>query len=135
MSIQLIYASTAKPHLQFEDIQAILTEANQFNQSQNISGVLLYDGIYFLQVLEGDNASIEQLYEKIAKDPRHNDIHIIGTKEIVNRDFEAWNMGYVNDTQRIKTLLESYTQRSLFLPHRLSFETAKEILLALSKII
>ncbi len=92
---QLFYVSSATDELGGEDgIRSILEVSRHSNESDGITGVLLYRGGIFLQLLEGDKAKVEKLFEKIERDPRHaNVIRLFGT-EGNERIFEDWNMAY-----------------------------------------
>ena len=47
-----------------------------------VSGMLLYTGTEFIQILEGEDKVIEDLLETIKHDPRHRDFRIIEKKKI-----------------------------------------------------
>lgn len=93
--IQLLYVSNASKELEGEKgIQDILKEAREFNAKNGITGVLMFRGGIFLQLLEGEEEVVTQLYEKIEKDPRHdNVINILKTKTD-KRLYEEWDMGF-----------------------------------------
>ena len=74
----------------------ILDEAIAFNKRSDISGCLLYDQGYFVQILEGERTVVEVLYQKIKKDPRHFQIDVLSKGESQNRIFKSWNMGFIN---------------------------------------
>lgn len=76
----------------YEELDKILIAAVKFNKSKNITGVLLFDDTYFLQILEGKKQDIDELYTKITKDPRHHGIHIKLTGELQTRNFPDWSM-------------------------------------------
>ncbi|MDP3388648.1 MAG: phosphate-starvation-inducible PsiE family protein, partial [Methylococcaceae bacterium] len=64
------------------------------NSAKNITGILLFSNNTFLQVLEGDEASVNSMYALIEKDPRHTDITIIEKQPIIERAFPYWSMGF-----------------------------------------
>lgn len=91
---QLFYVSTAKVGIEQFDVDQILLKARLVNPSKKLTGVLLFrDGI-FLQLLEGDKADVQWLYQKIKKDSRHRNIFTIFDKVAENRLFRDWSMGY-----------------------------------------
>lgn len=92
---QLIYRSKAQPTMKKEQIKEILDEAIAFNSEVGITGCLVYDRGYFLQLLEGAEEEVDQLYKKIKKDARHSEAEILSTGYTKNRIFESWQMGYV----------------------------------------
>lgn len=73
---QLIY--TSKPALQLteQSLIDILIDAQQYNQDEGVSGFLLYSPEKLIQLIEGDEFNVKDLYQKIKKDRRHDDIAI-----------------------------------------------------------
>lgn len=86
--------STAHPNTGAGDIEAILTAARAFNPSRNITGMLLYVEGQFLQYLEGEEAAVEALYDKIEKDRRHSGVMRLFASDCPRRGFEDWSMGF-----------------------------------------
>lgn len=101
-----------------EEVRQIGEKSSQNNQKQNITGVLLFLGGIFFQILEGDEYVIDKLYEKILQDPRHVDIVCLKAEYEVNiRLFPNWSMKTINldentDVliQPIKSLLQTVTE-------------------------
>ncbi len=92
--IRLVYTSTAVKHLSTEDLLQILKSCRKNNSQNDITGILLYANRTFFQVLEGDEAILLPLFQDIKKDWRHKDVTLIETKEITEREFPYWNMGF-----------------------------------------
>ena len=131
----MIYASTALESLEFPEIQDLLTVANRKNEEYNLTGMLLYNGTYFLQVLEGDTKDIESLMKNLQKDHRHSKIVVLGEKEIVQRDFKQWNMGCVNGAQELKEVMLNESNQSTFNPYAFKYDEALQIIKKLSYLI
>jgi uncharacterized membrane protein (DUF373 family) len=72
----------------------ILNTSRMNNASIGISGMLLFTGSEFIQILEGDEKAIEELLATIKKDPRHKDFRIIEKKKITHREYAEWTMGF-----------------------------------------
>lgn len=70
--IRLTYVSTAATALDAKEVETMAKRASERNTRANISGVLVYNGRNFLQVLEGDSDTVEALMLKIEADPRHS---------------------------------------------------------------
>jgi len=94
--IQVVYCSAAAPDLTLEDIQELLRVARRHNAKRNITGVLLYAGRSFIQVLEGEKKDIDPLINAIERDKRHRNITVIIREPIAERSFEDWLMGYAD---------------------------------------
>jgi hypothetical protein len=96
--------------MSLEDLHDILKISYENNKDKNITGILLYRGGNFLQVLEGEQEVVEALYEKIKKDPRHRDVMTVSKRQIEQREFNGWEMGFVNlDTLRADQMPEGYS--------------------------
>jgi diguanylate cyclase (GGDEF)-like protein/PAS domain S-box-containing protein len=90
----LIYLSHSSANLQKSEIEDIVRHAQKFNGSSGITGYLLYDKGYFLQLLEGRKQNIDKLMQKITLDKRHSDITAIMKGYRKTRLFVNWSMGY-----------------------------------------
>lgn len=94
MLYELIYRSTAKPGLTSQDLEDILKTARDFNESNNLTGCLLFHEGQFLQLLEGEFQVLLDLYDKIKKDPRHRDFLLLHMKETEQRVYNDWTMAF-----------------------------------------
>ena len=92
--IHCIYASTATRALGPDEVGALLLAARTKNASQGLSGILLHVDGSFFQVLEGEAAAVDSIYQRIAADPRHNHVTIIIREPIPRRAFADWTMGF-----------------------------------------
>ncbi len=75
-------------------IDRLLESARRKNDKHEVTGMLCFDGEYFIQILEGDVHVVEELYNQICEDPRHSNIRQIYSGNIVERNFRDWSMGY-----------------------------------------
>ena len=78
------------------ELGRLLHQSQMHNQAANITGVLLYDGTRFLQVLEGEKGVIEAVFARILLDCRHTDVQILANGATERRQFKSWAMGLVN---------------------------------------
>ena len=83
------------PGLQTLALGQILQTARANNARRKVTGALLYSSGYFAQVLEGPMGEIEQVFEKIQRDPRHGDVTVLECAGIGSRDFPEWSMARV----------------------------------------
>ena len=91
--IQLIYSSTLVNDTQ--DVMAnILQTSRRANKSRNISGMLLCAKGNVLQVLEGEDDTVSELYGSIELDKRHNNIFLLSKTQVTGRQFASWDMGF-----------------------------------------
>lgn len=89
---RLIYISSASDETSISDIRDILSTAVAHNREMEITGLLMYNGLNFMQVLEGNQDDVEPLFEKISKDTRHISVASILQGEADTRIFAPWSM-------------------------------------------
>jgi Sensors of blue-light using FAD len=92
--ISLIYASRATADFHEHEIPELLKQVRVANAKHEITGMLLYIGGSFLQVLEGQPAMVEAVFGKILQDKRHAQITLIAKASILEREFEGWTMSH-----------------------------------------
>lgn len=88
---------------QSASLSQILETARKNNSKQNVTGALLYSSGYFAQVLEGPKNSIEQVFERIQRDPRHGDVTVLECSGIGVRDFPEWSMAQVQPASEVQS--------------------------------
>jgi hypothetical protein len=91
---QLAYASAAVAPFDDDSLEALLQVARNRNSARHISGLLLYHQGAFFQILEGGETEVEALFEQIEKDPRHSNSTVILRRDIDQRNFGDWSMGF-----------------------------------------
>ena len=91
----LTYTSWAKPGLRAEDVESILEAARINNPMQGLSGVLIFNGANFMQILEGVEPAVDELVARLKRDKRHSNIAIRDEQSIARRNFPNWAMAYV----------------------------------------
>lgn len=92
----LIYVSSAVKLMSEDELLFLQQEAREKNHKLGITGMLLYKGGNFMQMLEGEEQTVLELYDLIIKDDRHKDVNEIITGDIKKRNFEDWSMGFYN---------------------------------------
>ena len=109
---QLLYFSRADSDLGENDVKHILEHAHENNKARGITGLLLHEQGHFLQLLEGPKPEVEQLYHRIAADPRHSAVSLIFTREVTRRDFEDWSMahGQLEPEAEAESLRDAFQQ-------------------------
>lgn len=114
---RLTYISEAT-NLTLEQLNSIAEVSIINNQRDAVTGVLLYLNGIFFQVIEGEELSIDKLYNKILIDERHTDILCLKTEnDITEKMFPNWAMKTINLNQEtgillqpVKTLLQTVTE-------------------------
>lgn len=91
---RLIYVSTARALMGKDTLLDILAKAREKNARLGITGMLLYKDGNFLQLLEGEESLVREVYATIACDTRHFDSMIMMEEEVSDRMFADWKMGF-----------------------------------------
>ncbi len=91
---ELVYSSIAARPLSEDDVELLLNQARAENEKQGITGLLIFDGERFLQVLEGERDTVDALFDAIKRDRRHDDVKVFYSGDIDRRSFGSWFMAY-----------------------------------------
>ncbi len=86
--------SQAKESTTLASLATILAQARLLNEQNHITGVLVYGQQQFMQLIEGEEAVIAELYERIARDSRHQNVFKLADKAIAERNFSQWTMAF-----------------------------------------
>jgi hypothetical protein len=89
---QITYISTARLPVAESLLADIERVALRNNAVAGLSGLLLFDGVRFLQVLEGPNDAIEPVLANIQADPRHFGMVVLRDSTVEARGFPGWAM-------------------------------------------
>jgi Sensors of blue-light using FAD len=128
MLIRLLYASRATSGADVSSMPTILQQSRQNNPEQGVTGILCYSGEIYLQVLEGGRVTVNSLYNKISKDPRHTDVVILDYEEVSERCFASWTMGQVDLAKVNPSLLLKYSEKPILDPYAVSGKASMALL-------
>lgn len=90
--LSIIYVSKVKNMLGQHELTALADEAARSNNENQITGLLVYNGEHFMQLIEGESSRIENLLKRIERDDRHSDLVVIRRREDQPRECPAWSM-------------------------------------------
>lgn len=76
------------------ELESILDAALRNNPAMGITGALMYSGNYFCQILEGPEASVRDLFNKITQDVRHSEVDTLLFDAVEERQFGQWAMAF-----------------------------------------
>ena len=107
--LSIIYASSAVRLLDRKELVDLLEYSREKNVKYDITGMLLYRGGNFIQVIEGEDEEVLQLYNNIKADPRHKDVTLLSKDPIAKRQFPDWRMGFRNIDQMSAKELEGFS--------------------------
>lgn len=89
------YTSLARLDLETTDLEDIHRTARELNALDGITGLLVFNGTHFLQIIEGADKAIADLVDRLRKDPRHTGFEIRDRRKIQERSFPDWSMELV----------------------------------------
>jgi hypothetical protein len=96
MITQMVYISEYTGDNTEADLQAILTACRTHNKPIGITGLLIFVGGSFIQVLEAEDAlALRQLFDRIAHDKRHGRIDVLLEQQLPCRLFSDWSMAWL----------------------------------------
>lgn len=127
---RLLYISESRIEPSEADavISRIISDAQRKNARLNLTGALLFTGIYFAQILEGPTTSISQLMTSLTADTRHSDIVITYRSPIIVRKFSNLKLAYHGPSQ----FVSRHIVRLMNNPSRYEQKRATEWLTALA---
>ena len=88
------YLSQSKLDWTDEAIDQLLERSKQNNATRGITGAMIYANGYFMQLIEGPQIAVDELYSAIEADPRHEVLSLLHNQEIKDRHFSDWAMEY-----------------------------------------
>lgn len=74
MLTTIIYRSHISDDFPFRSLPEMVGKASKINAAHDVTGILLFNGTHFFQLLEGPEAGIQTIYQKICTDRRHHNV-------------------------------------------------------------
>lgn len=75
-------------------VRGVLESCSRHDHLSGLTGALLFNEHFFVQVMEGDPASLSEKLWTLAKDDRHSLMVLLQAGEITKRSFVTWSVGY-----------------------------------------
>ena len=114
----LTYTSRARLDLTDEDLDDIHQTARHLNALDGVTGLLLFDGSRFLQIIEGAEEAIDNLVERLRMDPPPFRLRGARRALVERRSFADWSMellrvsaGYQAARDEVATILPRRSRR------------------------
>lgn len=89
---RLIYKSRAIHRIEWGFVSELTASSEENNKVAGITGILVASETHFLQVLEGGFDNINDLFMRIVRDSRHDQIQLIAFDCVESRLFGSWGM-------------------------------------------
>ena len=88
---RLTYFSRVRLHGPINDhLDDILVTSVANNRRDDITSVLIHDGRWFAQMLEGRENIVSATFERILRDERHSEVSLVSMHPIRARRFADW---------------------------------------------
>lgn len=101
-------------------LEVILTRSRLNNLRDGLTGYLLFDRHWFVQILEGAPEHVDATIQRIKLDPRHAGLTMISRREIRARSFPEWSMGGAFVTSTNEAIFARHGIHEGFDPARLT---------------
>ena len=134
---RLIYASRWAPGLERDlphAVKTIIASSIANNRTSDLTGMLLAHEGWFIQALEGCRGSIAKVMDKIFKDPRHMEPHVLCAGPVTSRAFREWNMTAAAAGPEAQPFLAELGLLTEFDPRTLDGASAFRLMLALAEV-
>lgn len=114
----IVYVSRASGTMGPGELEALVATSRTNNVASAVTGLLVYCDGHFLQVLEGERDVVENLFERIGADDRHDDVRVVGGRDVDGRAFPSWTMGFerVDSMTLVEHLLAPLVENGLVTP-------------------
>ena len=129
--VRLVYTSTISEGFNEREIENILEAARKNNAKSNVTGLLCFNRKYFLQCLEGSRVAVNAIYHRILQDDRHHSAVMLDYKEIYQREFDQWNMGFMPESNLTRPTNMKYSNSPDFNPYDMAGVSAHELMIEL----
>jgi hypothetical protein len=83
----LVYISQAQENMTLTTLVVLLMQARTLNERHDVTGTLVYGDGQFMQVMEGEEAVVKDLYARVAQDARHYNVRTLAEGPLATRSF------------------------------------------------
>lgn len=97
-------------------LSGILRASNRNNRMSGLTGALIFDEQWFVQVLEGEHLPTWRTFERLRDDDRHADAVIVEFAEAKERVFANWWMGLATRSGRTEAIFAPFLVDGRFDP-------------------
>lgn len=111
----LIYASYATHDWTDQELLELLETSRFRNAHLGITGLLVYAQRRFLQILEGEQSTVIELYESIKKHPGHRNAMVLLDDKQEGRLFPDWSMGFERLDRKTFASMSGYQDIDTFI--------------------
>lgn len=112
---RLVYLSTAVENFDARSLNSMIEAAAAKNSRLDITGLLMFAGGRFMQVLEGPKEAVLALFDTIEHDQRHTFVEVVQSAPVPARLFASWSMGLCNFEEPVSISMTEFMAVRSFL--------------------
>ncbi|WP_296245790.1 MULTISPECIES: BLUF domain-containing protein [unclassified Psychrobacter] len=131
--LRLTYISAHNPNNANIELARILEQSRRNNELNGVTGALVMNENYFLQVIEGSRATINSLLQKLINDDRHFSLRVVECHEIEQRRWSKWSMKYLTVSNQHKEDVLKFSSSAEFNPYSMTASQIRFFIEALSE--
>jgi hypothetical protein len=105
----------------------ILSASTRNNKLVNVTGALVFDEFWFIQILEGERGIILKTFERLKNDERHSNIALVELTDIKGRLFGNWWMGLTIRNETTQAAFAPYLRGGKLYPEEMSGQQILEL--------
>ncbi|MEM6711878.1 MAG: BLUF domain-containing protein [Pseudomonadota bacterium] len=109
-------------------INALVKQADGRNIPLGVSGCLVHVDDFFMQVLEGPRGDVSDTYNRIARDERHDDVHIVCAEPLISRQFPLPSLAVFDIESEDNPVFAKYRVGPQFSPYLLAPDALGDLL-------
>jgi len=91
---RVVYMSRSSRKMTDAELDQIRHTAARNNSNKGVTGILLYVADTFFQILEGPRHAVEEIYDRVHTDERHDRVRMMFSGDADARRFGDWSMGF-----------------------------------------
>ncbi|MFC2190940.1 diguanylate phosphodiesterase [Enterobacter hormaechei] len=116
MLTTIIYRSHICEDVPVKALEDMVAAANCRNRQFDVTGILLFNGTHFFQLLEGPADNVKEIYELICRDPRHHNVVELFSDHGPSRRFgnvgmELFDLRQYDTNEVLQQVLDKGTSR------------------------
>ncbi|MCT4557597.1 MAG: BLUF domain-containing protein [Pelagimonas sp.] len=128
----MIYAARAKP-VDHSILEHGLEAAKSLHEQRYITGMLLMNERYALQLIEGERAAVTQRFLEVSQEGYHADFEILACGAEDTRFFDDWTVRYLGSQGRSARILKRIQAGPEFNPYKFTASNVESLCLNMSK--
>ncbi|MEZ3498598.1 diguanylate phosphodiesterase [Pantoea sp. KPR_PJ] len=116
MLTTIIYRSHISDDVPIKTLPAMVDKASKLNASHQVTGILLFNGTHFFQILEGPEAGVLEIYNNICADKRHHNVVELmrdysPSRRFGNAGMELFDLRHHDRSSVLQAVLDKGTSR------------------------